>query len=91
MQEQSKLKLHAFDLAGIDATSVFILTLSLGTLAACSNGRVAQQPGPSIPQEDSSYIDAQGTAHITRVIPLPKTISPQAGEYLARPLLGLRT
>lgn len=63
-----------------------ILTLSLGTLAACSNGRVPQQPGPSIAQEDSSYIDAQGTAHITRVIPLPKTISPQAREYLARPL-----
>ena len=63
----------------------FVLTLSLGTLAACSNGRVAQQPDPSVPQGDSSYIDAQGTAHITRVIPLPKTISPQAGEYLARP------
>jgi epsilon-lactone hydrolase len=62
-----------------------VLTLSLGTLAACSNGRVAQQPGPPVPQGDSSYIDAQGTAHITRVIPLPKTISPQAGEYLARP------
>jgi acetyl esterase/lipase len=45
---------------------------------------VAQQPVPSVPQGDSGYIDAQGTAHITRVIPLPKTISPQAGEYLAR-------
>jgi len=63
----------------------FVLTLSLGTLAACSNGRVAQQPDASVPPGDSSYIDAQGTAHITRVIPLPKTISPQAGEYLARP------
>ncbi len=61
----------------------FVLTLSLYTLAACSNGR--QQPGPSVPPGDSSYIDAQGTAHITRVIPLPKTISPQAREYLARP------
>ena len=59
-----------------------VLTLSLATLTACSNGRVT----PSLPQNDSSYIDGQGTAHISRVIPLPKTISPQAREYLARPL-----
>ena len=63
-----------------------VLTLSLGTLTACSNNRVAQQADPSVPQGDSNYIDAQGTAHITRVIPLPKTISPQAGEYLSRPI-----
>jgi acetyl esterase/lipase len=47
---------------------------------------LAQQPVPSAPQEDSSSIDAQGTARITRVIPLPKTISPQAKKYLARPV-----
>ena len=64
---------------------LYVLTLGLGTLAACSNGRVAQQASPSAPTGDSSYIDAQGTAHITRVIPLPKTISPEAREYLARP------
>ena len=62
-----------------------ILTLSLGSLASCSNGRVAHGPEPSIAQGDSSHIDAQGTAHITRVIPLPKTISPEAREYLGRP------
>jgi epsilon-lactone hydrolase len=59
-----------------------VFTLSLAALTACSNGRV----NPSLPQNDSSYIDGQGTAHIFRVIPLPKTISPQAREYLARPL-----
>jgi epsilon-lactone hydrolase len=59
-----------------------VFTLSLAALTACSNGRV----NPSLPQNDSSYIDGQGTAHISRVIPLPKTISPQAREYLARPL-----
>src|SRR5258708_15130493 len=65
-----------------------IFTLSLVALivalTACTDTRVAQQPVSAIPQGDSSYIDAQGTAHITRVIPLPKTISPQAGVYLAR-------
>jgi epsilon-lactone hydrolase len=63
-----------------------VLTLGLVTLAAGSHAGLAQQPTPSVPQEDSSYIDAQGTAHITRVIPLPKTISPQAQKYLARPV-----
>ncbi len=37
-----------------------------------------------IPQTDSSYIDADGTAHVTRVVPVPDTISPQAQKRLAR-------
>jgi monoterpene epsilon-lactone hydrolase len=42
----------------------------------------AQQASP---QTDSSYIDEQGTAHVTRVVPVPKTISPEAQARLARP------
>ncbi len=46
----------------------------------------AQQPAAApqpttaaeAPMRDTSYIDAQGTAHITRVIPVPQTVSPQA-------------
>ncbi len=30
------------------------------------------------PNRDTSYIDAQGTAHVTRVVPVPQTISAQA-------------
>ena len=33
---------------------------------------------------DTSYIDAQGTAHVTRVVPIPQTISPQAQKSLMR-------
>jgi acetyl esterase/lipase len=53
----------------------------------------AQQPAPTIatptiaaqaPNTDTSYIDAQGTAHVTRVVPLPQTISPQAQKSLGR-------
>jgi acetyl esterase/lipase len=33
---------------------------------------------------DTSYIDAQGTAHVTRVVPVPQTISPQAQLALGR-------
>ncbi len=48
------------------------------TCAACG---VSQQAV----QRDSSVIDAQGTAHITRVVPVPTTISPEAQRTLARP------
>jgi acetyl esterase/lipase len=39
---------------------------------------------PNIPQTDSSYIDADGTAHVTRVVPVPYTVSPEAQKSLAR-------
>lgn len=35
------------------------------------------------PQSDSSFIDAQGTAHITRVVPVPDTLSPEAQKAVA--------
>jgi monoterpene epsilon-lactone hydrolase len=37
----------------------------------------------SAAQKDSSYIDPDGTAHITRVIPVPSTVSPEAQKGLA--------
>jgi acetyl esterase/lipase len=40
----------------------------------------------SIPQSDSAYIDEHGTAHVTRVIPVPETISPAAQQWLAEPM-----
>jgi len=61
------------------------LLLLLGSAAL-----VAQQPGPlpttaaQAPNRDTSYIDARGTAHVTRVVPVPTTISPQAQEELSR-------
>ena len=36
------------------------------------------------PQSDSSFIDAQGTAHITRVVPVPDTLSPEAQKVVSR-------
>ena len=42
---------------------------------------IAQQTGP---QTDTSVIDADGTAHITRVIPVPQTLSPQAQKMIGR-------
>jgi monoterpene epsilon-lactone hydrolase len=45
----------------------------------------AQQPttAAEAPNRDTSYIDQQGTAHITRVIPVPRDLSPQAQKFLS--------
>jgi len=53
--------------------------------AACAGILVARQKETrSIPQSDSSYIDSDGTAHVTRVVPVPTTISPEAQKTLMR-------
>ena len=39
----------------------------------------------SVPQADSSTIAGDGTAYITRVVPVPTTVSPEAQKSLARP------
>ena len=31
---------------------------------------------------DSASFDADGTAHVTRVVPMPSTVSPEAQEWL---------
>ena len=36
------------------------------------------------PQRDSSFIDASGTAHVTRVVPVPQTISAEAQRSIGR-------
>ena len=52
---------------------------------------VAQQPASQpttaaeAPNRDTSYIDAQGTAHVTRVVPVPQDLSPQAQLFIGRP------
>jgi epsilon-lactone hydrolase len=63
-----------------------VCALTLGGFTAAVLAGLAQQPSLSIPQEDSSFIDPQGTAHVTRVIPIPKTVSPEARVYLIRPV-----
>jgi epsilon-lactone hydrolase len=57
------------------------LLLTLGLLPPLA---LAQTTGQTAPQSDTSYIDANGAAHITRVIPVPTTVSPQAQKNLAR-------
>ena len=65
-------------------------------LALSSAALVAQQPASppatspppttaaQAPNSDTSYIDAQGTAHVTRVVPVPLGLSPEAQKSLSR-------
>ena len=46
----------------------------------------ARQPttAAEAPNRDSSYIDANGTAHITRVVPVPQDLSPEAQKFISQ-------
>jgi len=50
----------------------------------------AQQPpraptsAGEAPSRDSSYIDAKGTAHITRVVPVPRDLSAEAQKFISQ-------
>ena len=58
-----------------------------GLLSWLSASRVwAQQNAPPpAPAMDSCTVDADGTAHVTRVIPVPGTISPEAQRFISNP------
>lgn len=66
---------------------LLLLFSSAGLVAQESAPQPAAQPttAAEAPNRDTSYIDAQGTAHITRVVPVPKDLSPQAQLFLGRP------
>ncbi|ACO33622.1 MULTISPECIES: alpha/beta hydrolase [Acidobacterium] len=62
----------------------FCSLLLLATFAA--SAALAQQAttAATAPRKDSSYIGPNGTAYVTRVVPVPTDISPQAQAFLAR-------
>jgi len=56
---------------------------------AISTALVAQSTPPpttasTAATRDTSYVDAQGTAYVTRVIPVPLDLSPEARNFLIR-------
>lgn len=62
--------------------SVLVLLLLATAAASAQQGTTAAQA----PNTDTSYIDADGAAHITRVIPVPPDLSPEAKKSLAHPV-----
>ncbi len=65
-----------FRFAGI---ALFVAPFALGAQNAPAPTTAADAPN-----RDTSYIDAQGTAHVTRVVPVPQDLSPQAQLSLGR-------
>lgn len=59
-------------LCGVTAV---ILTASVGAMA---------QATPKHPTKDSSAIGPDGTAYVTRIVPVPHTVSPEAQKMLSR-------
>ena len=68
------------------ATLAVLFAAATLTSSVCAQ-QAAPAPAPTTaataPNSDTSYIDANGTAHVTRVVPLPDTISPEAKASLA--------
>ncbi len=66
--------------------------VTLLSAAAVSIPLLAQQPAPKpttaadAPQRNSSFIDSEGRAHITRIIPVPKDLSRQSQFWLSEPV-----
>jgi monoterpene epsilon-lactone hydrolase len=57
-----------------------ILTLTVAVL--CGTASSAGQSNAT-PAKDAAAFDSDGTAHVTRVVPMPNTISPEAQQWLA--------
>jgi acetyl esterase/lipase len=55
------------------------------TLIAQQNGRHPTTAAEA-PNRDTSYIDATGAAHVTRVVPVPQTLSPEAQKFISQPV-----
>jgi len=61
----------------------FVLVLMVG--GSVGFAQQAQPTGTRTgPETDTSVIDARGTAHITRVIPVPQDMSPQAQAWVGK-------
>jgi acetyl esterase/lipase len=70
--------------------AAWTLVLATGALRAQQQAAPpARSPQPTTaaqaPTRDTGYIDDKGTAHVTRVVPVPQTISPQAQLVVGRP------
>lgn len=63
--------------ARLFVTAILFVASAVSAIARQTSARQA-------PQTDSSYIDTDGTAHVTRVVPVPDTVSPAAQKLLSR-------
>jgi monoterpene epsilon-lactone hydrolase len=59
-----------------------VLACGVACLSLWSCSFIAKAPEAPAPAEDSATFEADGTAHITRVVPMPRTISLEAQKWL---------
>ena len=66
-------------------SAILVLPVS-AAVAQPSAPKASPQPTTSAeaPTRDTSYIDEKGTAHVTRVVPVPEDLSPEAKKSLSR-------
>ena len=62
-------------------SAVFLLSMVTGNASLYAQ-TATPPPGP---QTDTSVVDNEGTAHITRVVPLPSTLSPEERASYSKP------
>jgi monoterpene epsilon-lactone hydrolase len=75
---RTKIRFH-------DVATVILITALLGfQFVHVVIARDKITTAKEAPQRDTSFIDSDGTAHVTRVIPVPSTISLEAQKMLAR-------
>jgi monoterpene epsilon-lactone hydrolase len=65
-------------LGGISLMAFRFVTIALLAAPLALVAQTAPTTAAQAPNRDTSYIDEQGTAHVTRVVPVPQDISPQA-------------
>ena len=63
-----------------------LLMLCLALLTSARAGAQGSALKGTPPQSDTSFIDDHGTARVTRVVPMPDTISPEAQAFTAKPM-----
>lgn len=64
--------------------SAAFLFLCVGVALAAQQPTFQPTTAATAPSRDTSYIDAEGTAHITRIVPIPATVSAEAQHFLRR-------
>src|ERR1700735_4914139 len=66
------------------AKIIAALLLSSASIAFAQQAPPQATTAAQAPNADTSYIDADGAAHITRVIPVPSDLTPEAKKSLSR-------
>ncbi len=92
---QGLIRTVATRFTGMCFVGVLLVAAGAALGAQQATPATAPQPAPSAvqpttaaqaPNTDTSFIDSDGTAHVTRVVPVPTTISRQAQLSLGMPM-----